>query len=319
MRGFWAALLLIAGAAALAIALLLGVSLRRTMMRLGDLVDNAIAGEVEPGRIDESKLSQLESKLRRFVVAGKLSKAALAEEKRDVQSLISDISHQMKTPLAGTILYTGLLREQPNLPEAAQELLLQIEAQNGKLHFLVDALIKASRLESGLIGIVPLHCDACELLEGLARAAAPQAAAKGITMHVDPGSSGVPVFCDPKWTSEAVGNLLDNALKYTPQGGSVALSAKPGEMFAELTVADNGPGIAESEQPLVFRRFYRSPQTHQQEGVGLGLFLARKIAQAQGGYIRLESVAGGGSRFALLLPVPSYADADADAEILHNR
>ena len=107
---------------------------------------------------------------------------------------------------------------------------------------------------------------------------------------------------DPKWTAEAVCNLLDNAVKYTPAGGAVTVQACCYELFCRIDVTDTGPGIPEEEQAEVFQRFYRSPANHQAQGVGIGLYLARQIAEGQGGYIKVFSKPGRGAKFSLYLP-----------------
>ena len=117
---------------------------------------------------------------------------------------------------------------------------------------------------------------------------------------------------DPKWTEEAVCNLLDNAVKYTPAGGAVSLSVTAYELFCRLDVTDTGPGIKEAEQSLIFQRFYRSPAAGSTEGVGIGLYLCRQIAERQGGYIKVSSRVGAGSTFSLFLPWGTADSAAAD-------
>ena len=129
---------------------------------------------------------------------------------------------------------------------------------------------------------------------------APKAAAKGLSLTMGP-IAGSAVF-DPKWTEEALCNLLDNAVKYTPAGGAVTVSVQAYELFAAVRVRDTGPGIPEDEQARIFGRFYRAPAAYQAEGVGIGLYLARQIAAGQGGYVKVESAPGAGSAFSLYLP-----------------
>ena len=107
---------------------------------------------------------------------------------------------------------------------------------------------------------------------------------------------------DPKWTEEAVYNLLDNAVKYTPAGGAVRIGVAVYPMFCAISVSDTGPGIPEDEQPRVFQRFYRGLEHQTEEGVGIGLYLVRRIAERQGGYVKVSSQPGAGSTFSLYLP-----------------
>ena len=108
---------------------------------------------------------------------------------------------------------------------------------------------------------------------------------------------------DSKWTSEALFNLLDNAVKYTPPGGKISVSVVLWEMYVELKVTDTGKGPSESNQASIFRRFYREEEVHEQQGVGIGLYLAREIVTRQGGYIKVVSEPGHGSEFSIMLPV----------------
>ena len=107
---------------------------------------------------------------------------------------------------------------------------------------------------------------------------------------------------DSKWTSEALFNLLDNAVKYTPAGGKITVSVVLWEMYVEIKVTDTGKGISESNQAAIFRRFYREEEVHEQQGVGIGLYLAREIVTRQGGYIKVFSEPGRGSEFSIMLP-----------------
>lgn len=108
---------------------------------------------------------------------------------------------------------------------------------------------------------------------------------------------------DSKWTTEALFNLLDNAVKYTPAGGKIDVTVEQWEMYLEIKVTDTGKGISESNQAAIFRRFYREEEVHEQPGVGIGLYLAREIITQQGGYIKVVSESGKGSAFSIMLPL----------------
>ena len=129
---------------------------------------------------------------------------------------------------------------------------------------------------------------------------APRAAETGITLTL--GQVEAAAVFDAKWTEEAVCNLLDNAIKYTPSGGTVSVEVKSYALFSSIRVTDTGPGISEGEQAKIFTRFYRAPHAYRMEGVGIGLYLTRQIAEKQGGYVKVESAPGKGSTFSLYIP-----------------
>lgn len=273
---------------------------RRTVDRLDRLLSEAIAGRFTEESFDESRLSAVESKLYRYLSACSSSEANLSREKARIQTMIADISHQTKTPIANIMLYAGLLGEQP-LPEGCAGLVSALGAQAEKLRFLIDALVKSGRLETGVIAVQPRQAPLAPMMQAAASQIRSAAEQKGIALSCTPLDQ---TACfDPKWTQEAVFNLLDNAVKYTPPGGQVSLSATPYELFCRIDVQDTGPGIPEDEQAQVFERFYRSPAVRDAQGVGLGLYLAREIAAAQGGYIKLVSKPGAGSLFSLFVPM----------------
>ena len=293
----WALLAL--AAAGLAFGLGQWVSRRRTLRRLGDMLDRAIAGNFAEERFDETELSALETRMARYLSANAVSARNLAEEKDAIKTLIADISHQTKTPIANLLLYAQLLGEQ-ELPPESRTYASALERQAEKLRFLIDALVKTSRLETGVFAMTPKRHGIQQLLDAALSQAAPRAAAKGLALAAEP--TDLTARFDLKWTAEALYNLVDNAVKYTPAGGSVTLSAQLLDSFCRVDVTDTGPGIPEGEQARIFRRFYRSPAASEEEGVGIGLYLTRQIAAGQGGYCKVTSRPGEGSTFSLYLP-----------------
>ena len=291
--------LLALAAAGLAFGLGQWVSRRRTLRRLGDMLDRAIAGNFAEERFDETELSALETRMARYLSANAVSARNLAEEKDAIKTLIADISHQTKTPIANLLLYAQLLGEQ-ELPPESRIYASALERQAEKLRFLIDALVKTSRLETGVFAMTPKRHGIQQLLDAALSQAAPRAAAKGLALAAEP--TDLTARFDLKWTAEALYNLVDNAVKYTPAGGSVTLSAQLLDSFCRVDVTDTGPGIPEGEQARIFRRFYRSPAASEEEGVGIGLYLTRQIAAGQGGYCKVTSRPGEGSTFSLYLP-----------------
>ena len=286
---------------AAAVGVVLGERWRsaRLIQRLDAMLTAAMEGEFSEASFDESRLSSLESRLARYLAASALSARNLQAQKDQISALISDISHQTRTPVANLQLYSQLLEEQPLTPQG-RRCVQAISAQSEKLQTLIEALVKSSRLETGILA---LHPEPGPLAPMVARAAAqyaPKARENQIRLTVGP-TEGEALF-DPKWTEEALCNLLDNAVKYTPVGGSVTVEVRPYEMFTAVCVQDTGPGIPEAEQASIFGRFYRGPDARQAEGLGIGLYLTRQIAAGQGGYVRVQSAPGQGSTFSLYLP-----------------
>ena len=292
------ALAVLALLAAVGVALWTHLRTRRMLDTLDRMLDDAIRGEFRESLYDESRLSALETRMAHYLSASTVSAKNLAEEKDKIKTLIGDISHQTKTPIANLLLYAQLLGEQ-DLPPESRAYVSALEGQAEKLRFLIDALVKTSRLETGILAMAPAANPLQSLLDGAVAQAAPKAEAKGILLTVEPAA--LTARFDPKWTTEALYNLVDNAVKYTPAGGSVTLRAREYELFCRIDVTDTGPGIPEAEQAKIFQRFYRSPAVSGEGGVGIGLYLARQIAAGQGGYLKVTSRPGEGSTFSLFL------------------
>ena len=165
----------------------------------------------------------------------------------------------------------------------------EIKRQNQRLEFLIDSLTKLSRLESGTLEVVAEHSDVNELINSAVAAAKPKAVAKNITFIVqnDAGEDGRTASFDMKWTLEALLNVLDNAVKYSPDGGKVTVSTSDTNMYLAIHVVDEGKGISEEDAAKIFGRFYRSSDYQQEEGVGIGLYLTREILSKEDGYIKV--------------------------------
>lgn len=286
-------------AAAVAVVLLAHWRSARLIRRLDAMLTAAMEGDFSETSFDESRLSALESRMARYLAASTLSARNLQTQKDQISALISDISHQTRTPVANLQLYAQLLEEQPLTPQG-QRCAQAIAAQSEKLQTLMEALVKSSRLETGLLTLHPEPGQLAPMVERAAAQYAPKAQAKQIRLTVGRTDGGA--LFDPKWTEEALCNLLDNAVKYTPDGGEVTVEVRPYEWFTAVSVRDTGPGIPEEEQANIFGRFYRAPGTYQAEGLGIGLYLTRQIAAGQGGYVRVKSAPGQGSTFLLYLP-----------------
>ncbi len=270
----------------------------KVIQRLDQMIDNAIEGKPIETTFDETKMSALETKLARFLEMNHTHKAQLTEQKLKVHALISDISHQTKTPLSNVLLHTMLLAES-DLSEKDKLCVEVLTHQTEKLNFLIDALIKASRLESGMVQPLPRLESVTQLIEDVIHQARPKDELKNIELQWSP--TEVMAKFDPKWTSEALLNIVDNAIKYTHSNTVIQLSVTAFQLFCRIDVKDQGIGISEAEIPMVFQRFYRSEQVRDLEGVGLGLYLAREIIACQDGYIKVKSKPYEGTTFSVYL------------------
>ena len=291
------ACLIIFGAALIAYAVYCRLHLKKQINKIDAMLDEAINGTFVEKEYNETQLSYLESKLWKYLSSSEISARKTEEEKAKIKTLIADISHQTKTPIANICLYSELLSES-ELSEEQKDYTERISAQSDKLSFLISSLVKLSRLETGIISLSPKENLIAPMLEKIISQSQLKASTKGLQLDLICGDEKA-VF-DEKWTNEAIWNIVDNAIKYTERG-KVSITVKNYEMFVCVEIADTGCGIPEEEQARIFTRFYRSEKTSSEEGVGIGLYLARQILSAQNGYIKISSEPGKGSVFSVFL------------------
>lgn len=273
---------------------------RKLLRTLDAMLDEALAGTFEAQSYDESLLSKIETKMAKLLEQSQLRYEGIESERERVRSLVSDISHQTRTPLANVTLYAQLLAEQ-DLTEKEQRFVAQITESAEKLDFLIRSLVKISRLESGIIRIEPVPGDVRELAHVAVRECEGLAASKGIELSEPQDGAPVEALFDQRWCAEALFNIVENAVKYTPESGRVSVSIIEYEMFVCIDVTDTGQGISEENLPKLFGRFWRASASSENQGVGIGLYLAREIIMACGGYIKVESRIGEGSTFSVFL------------------
>lgn len=265
---------------------------------LESMIHRAMNGEFSPEHFDEGRLSKLESELSDFLSASSISAQNVKDERDKIKSLISDISHQTKTPISNLILYSELL-ESADLTDDDKSNVEAIHAQAEKLRFLIDSLVKLSRLENGILSLETDNEELNPLLQDVATQLREKAEAKNLKLEIE--DTDARALIDKKWTQEAIVNIVDNAIKYTDHG-SITISTKDYEMFVCVDISDTGIGIHEEESAKVFQRFYRGSNVKSKEGVGIGLHLAREIISGEGGYIKLSSKLGEGTKFSVFLP-----------------
>ncbi len=302
---FWPVVLFLL-AAVNAAACLCSAYLYRIFIRIAAVTDEMVDGILdnrppwEVKAVDDGIFSKICCKLGKLYDAKCKAVQKTKKELSATQELISDISHQVKTPVSNIKMYAQMLEGRVKDGECRSYVKV-LKDQSDKLDFLAQSLVRMSRLETGVISLKICNCELLSVIADALGAVLPKAEAKQIRIQTacDPG---VAVLADRKWTSEAVFNLLDNAVKYTAAGGEIWITATRLEAYVSLEIADNGMGIRREELPLIFKRFYRSRQARAEEGLGLGLALAREIITLEKGYLTADSDPGVGSSFRMMLP-----------------
>lgn len=262
-------------------------------------LDAVIAGHAEAEVLEDSLFAKLQEKILRTNHIFALREQKNEKEREQLQSLISDIAHQSRIPLANQKIYLDLLAEEAHSEEGMQAL-DSLAHQTGRLQFLMESMIKLSRMESGMIQIRKKPQDLMETIRKAVAGIVVEASKKNQQLSVD-GPTQLTVMHDAKWTTEAIGNVLENAVKYTDEDGQIRVTVRRQEIFTVVEVTDTGRGIAAERQAQIFGRFYREPEVHEQPGIGIGLYLTRKIIEAQDGYVDVVSQPDEGATFRLHL------------------
>lgn len=297
----WMILVAIVFIGALAALIILNYrkNIQNEMAELLQKLDDAIDGKIQENKYDESMNSAIVERLNKLVQVSGMQKNRAAKERDTIKSLISDISHQIRTPLTNIMLYIGLLRER-ELEEGTRELADKIQQQSEKLDFFMKELVKSAYTETEMIVAKPEKASVEELMARTCQTIEVEALKKGTLVERE--ESHLFCNCDMKWTVEALSNILENAIKYSPENSRIEIKAVPYESFVCIQIIDQGIGIREEELGLIFQRFYRSQDVKKEQGFGIGLYLAREIFARQGGYVKVQSKLGEGSTFCVFLP-----------------
>lgn len=248
---------------------------------------------------------RLSDLLKQLGNATRLKNQLLIDERQNTQALVTDISHQLKTPIAS--LQTCLtMTEEAETVEEREEFLTRSLQQAEKMQLMTKTLLSISRIETAKIELHPQATDLQEMLIRAAGSVYDKARQKDIALELLP-SPPTTLNIDERWTAEALMNVLDNAVKYSPSGSRIVLAVEILLSFIRITVTDEGVGIAREEQARIFQRFYRGsdPLVATLEGSGVGLYLSRTILERQGGGISVKSTPGQGSTFTIYLPKPT--------------
>jgi len=248
----------------------------------------------------ENRISKLTHKARRIMDRNVSEAAQTKEEKETIQGFISDMSHQMKTPLSGISMYADLLLEGNLSVEEQNEFLSRVKSSTDKLQWMMDSLIKMSRLEVGAIQLTPVSENIRQTISDAIGSVVAAASRKNINISVA-DFEDTPLYHDKRWTREAIANVLENAVKYSAPDSEIEVSVESLPLYTKIVITDHGIGIDKSDWNMIFKRFYRGQSVKDNEGAGLGLYLAALIMEKQGGYIMVDSIPGDFTSFSLFL------------------
>lgn len=283
--------------------ILVSKNVGNTLKALSQTIESIIDGNPVNtfSTIEDTMLSKLQSQILKLADILKSHSIKQKKEKDAITALISDISHQLKTPLANLNIYNSLILDENLDHNKRIEFTKNMGNQLEKLNWLMESLIKMSRLEAGIIKLNTENQLISQTILQAISMISKKAEEKGINIIFN--GEDIILFHDSKWTQEAVFNILDNAVKYSAKNTEISVSIMKYDLFCRVDIKDEGEGIFESDINKIFTRFYRGENTKSIEGVGIGLFLARKIISAQSGYIKVKSTLGKGSVFSVFLPV----------------
>ncbi|HLS07070.1 MAG TPA: HAMP domain-containing sensor histidine kinase [Bacillota bacterium] len=245
----------------------------------------------------EGELSVLKNEIYKVTTILSEHTAHLESNKHHLTNAISDISHQIKTPLTSMVVMADLLDE-PHLPmEKRREFIQNIHTQLERLNWLVTSLLKLSKLDSGTVQFKRDSVNLNKLLKQSVESLSVPIDVKQQTVTVE-GDEEISLINDREWTKEAFINILKNCIEHTPEKEKIVISFKENVLYTEVLITDNGPGIAQEDLPYIFQRFYKGKHASDQS-VGIGLALAYRIITDQGGDLEVLSEKGHGTQFSV--------------------
>ena len=274
---------------------------KRKMYQLIDqMLEKVLNREkIEISDIQEGQLSALASKVIRVQEKLEYEVNQAQKEKEQVKCLISNMSHQLKTPLSNVVMYRDLLELEPEAEQRAN-FLERMKIQLDKLDWILQSLFKMVKLEQGVIQFETEQSSLKETLLSALNSTYDKAEKKEICIVTKPFKDCL-LMHNRKWTAEVFSNILENAIKYSEKGSKIEIQVNPLELFTEIRFQDHGMGIKKEELTNIFQRFYRSKEAENKEGSGIGLYLSRMILEKEKGYMTVISDYGKGSCFSVFL------------------
>lgn len=274
---------------------------QQSVIEKADTAVNLFMGGDTAARIDrdeEGSLSRLFASVDAMATSLHAHVEAEKHTKEFLKNTIADISHQLKTPLTALKMYNEIIQEESGDEETVARFAVKTESALERMEILIQNLLKITKLDAGTISLNKKHENIQALIEKIVSGFETRAGReqKSIAMS---GSGDTVLYCDPDWMTEAIGNLVKNALDHIDAGGRVEIVWNETPVITRVTVKDDGSGIHPEDIHHIFKRFYRSRFSQDTQGIGLGLALAKSIVEAHDGTITADSTLGQGSLFTL--------------------
>ena len=265
------------------------------LIQISDILEQLIRGDGSPVITEnaDSLVSKLQAQTVRLHAMVTKYNEKLLEEQEEVRRFLSEIAHQIRTPLTNMETYLDLLREQDLTKEEQNTCICAVEQSERKIKFLTESFISASRMEHRIIQIRKEKQDLRETIAKAIFQVRKKAREKHMEITLD-CPAALSLSHDRNWISEAVANLLDNSIKYSPASSEIIVRAVKNEMFTQIEVRDFGMGIPDDENQI-FRRFYRGSNVKNQEGFGIGLYITREIVKRHEGFLKVKKEPDGTS------------------------
>ncbi len=304
-RGLWLTnirFLLLIGAFALVLIIFFFLSLNRLYSRIRKISEGAeavVEGNFQPleGGREEGDMGFLISQFNLMTQRLSENVQALKDEKLSLKRLITDISHQLKTPLASLIMFNDILKNDLTITEQERTTFIaESKNQLDRIDWLIKNLLKMAKLEAGVVEFkketAPIHMSLEKSIAGLKYLADE----KNIIISVA-GDRSICANHDVSWTVEAFSNIIKNCIEHSFNGGNIEINWEENSVFLEVVIGDRGMGIPREELPRIFNRFYKGPNSCNPTNIGIGLYITKNIIEGQGGAVYVSSEHGKGSKF----------------------
>ncbi len=249
--------------------------------------------------ISEGQLGILESEIYKLVTQLKEMYSGEKKQKSYMVDMLSDISHQIKTPLTAITLMTDLLKAPDLSEEKRLDYVAKIDQQTKRITWLIKNLLTLSQLEADMLGLKKKDVNLKGILDSVMDIFEVIAEVQEVELSLECPEE-VYIRCDRQWTLEAICNIVKNCIEHTPNGGSVSIKVEQNNLATEITIKDTGEGIDKEHLPYIFKRFYKAPGSSN-NSVGIGLSMSKQIIMRQNGNITVESEVGKGSSFLIKL------------------